>query len=222
MAKRERDRVLIESERGGGFSIVVDRATQYEITTDLTAPSSARFELGDDGTWSAIREALGIGALFSISVNDKPRLKGRLLKDWTFVGQLTVGSGLPVTPLYLVAVPGTGYIGSVRARLTGTSTDAPDGYYLNPAAYAAPAAGQWGDAGRNSARGPSQFQLNAAIGRTFRWGERFNIDWRIDANNVLNRLVYTSVNAIVGSPQFGLPSAINQPRTIQSSLRVRF
>jgi len=149
-------------------------------------------------------------------------LKGRLLKDWTFVGQFTVGSGLPVTPLYLVAVPGTGYIGSVRARLTGTSTDAPEGYYLNPAAYGAPLAGQWGDAGRNSARGPSQFLLNAAIGRTFRWGERFNIDWRIDANNVLNRLVYTSVNAIVGSPQFGLPSAINQPRTIQSSLRVRF
>ena len=70
--------------------------------------------------------------------------------------------------------------------------------------------------------GPSQFVLNAAIGRTFRWGERFNIDWRIDANNVLNRLVYTGVNGIVGSQQFGLPNAINQPRKILSSLRVRF
>ena len=39
-------------------------------------------------------------------------LRGRLLKDWTFVGQLTVGSGLPLTPLYLVPVPGTGYVGS--------------------------------------------------------------------------------------------------------------
>jgi hypothetical protein len=149
-------------------------------------------------------------------------VKGRLLKDWTFVAQLTVGSGLPVTPIYLVPVPGTGFIGSVRARLTGTTTDAPEGYYLNPQAFAAPAAGQWGDAGRNSERGPSQFALNAAIGRTFRWGERFNIDWRIDANNVLNRMVYTGVNTIVGNPQFGLPNAINQPRKILSSLRVRF
>ena len=116
-------------------------------------------------------------------------LKGRLLKDWTFVAQLTVGSGLPLTPMYLVPVPGTGYVGSIRARLTGASTDAPDDYYLNPLAYGAPAAGEWGNAGRNSARGPQQFSLNAAVGRTFRWGERFNIDWRIDATNVLNRMV---------------------------------
>jgi hypothetical protein len=149
-------------------------------------------------------------------------VKGRLLKDWTFVAQLTMGSGLPITPLYLVPVPGTGYVGSIRGRLTGQSTDAPDGYYMNPAAYGAPAAGEWGDVGRNSERGPSQFALNAAVGRTFRWGERFNIDWRIDANNVLNRQVYTSVNTFIGNPQFGLPNGINQARTIQSSLRVRF
>jgi len=79
MGKRERDTVLIESVQGGGFSIVVDRATQYDITLDLTAPSSARFELGDDGTWSVIRDALGIGGQFAVSVNDKPRLTGRLL-----------------------------------------------------------------------------------------------------------------------------------------------
>jgi len=149
-------------------------------------------------------------------------IKGHLLKDWTFVGQLTVGSGLPLTPFYPAPVPGTGVVGSIRARLTGVSTDAPDGYYLNPLAYGMPATGEWGSAGRNSDRGPSQFALNAAVGRTFRWGERFNIDWRIDANNVLNRLVYTGVNTIVGNPQFGLPNLIGQPRKILSSLRVRF
>lgn len=79
MAKREADRVTIESIQGGDFNIVVTQATQYEITTDITAPSSARFELGDDGTWSVIRDALGIGAQFLVSVNDKPRLTGRLL-----------------------------------------------------------------------------------------------------------------------------------------------
>jgi hypothetical protein len=119
-------------------------------------------------------------------------------------------------------VPGTGIVGSIRGRLTGAPTAAPDGYYLNPLAYAAPAPGEWGDAGRNSARGPSQFSLDAAVGRTFRMGPRFNIDWRIDAANVLNRLVYTGVNAIVGNPQFGQPNLIGQPRKIRSSLRIRF
>lgn len=80
MATRpDRDTVLIESVQGGDFSIVVDRATQYEIVTDLTQPSVARFELGDSGTWSAIRDAIAIGARFRITVNDKPRVTGRLL-----------------------------------------------------------------------------------------------------------------------------------------------
>jgi len=149
-------------------------------------------------------------------------LKGRLLKDWTFVTQFTIGSGTPLTPVYLVPVPGTGFVGSVRGRLVGDAGDVPDGYYLNPAAYTAPAAGEWGTAGRNSETGPRQFVLNAAVGRTFRWGERFNIDWRLDATNVLDQVIYTGVNTIVGSEQFGLPNRASQMRKIQSSLRVRF
>ncbi|HEY6509354.1 MAG TPA: hypothetical protein VIY56_15145, partial [Vicinamibacterales bacterium] len=149
--------------------------------------------------------------------------RGRLLKDWTFVGQLTTGSGLPVTPLYLSPVPGTGFAENQRPRLTGAPVDdVPDGGYMNPAAYAAPAAGQWGDAGRNSVTGPAQFAFNAAVGRTFRWGNRFNIDWRIDATNVLNAVTYSGINTFVGSPQFGLPNRANQMRRLQSSLRVRF
>ncbi len=79
MPARPRDTVRIESVQGGGFSIVVDRATQYEITTDLTQPSEARFELGDSGTWSALKDALATGTRFQIVVNDRPRVTGRLL-----------------------------------------------------------------------------------------------------------------------------------------------
>jgi hypothetical protein len=75
----DRDTVLIESSQGGDFSVVVDRATCYEIITDLRSPSLARFEIGDEGTWSVLRDAIAIGAEFVVSVNDRPRLKGRLL-----------------------------------------------------------------------------------------------------------------------------------------------
>jgi hypothetical protein len=71
---------------------------------------------------------------------------------------------------------------------------------LNPAAYEAPAPGQWGNAGRNSVTGPAQFTFNVGIGRTLQWTERVNLEWRIDATNVLNRETYTGVNAILGSP----------------------
>jgi hypothetical protein len=148
--------------------------------------------------------------------------QGSLLKGWTITSQLTAGSGLPLTPYYLTTTPGTGFTGAIRASLTGSTTDAPAGHYLNPAAYTTPGPGQWGDAGRNSGRGPAQFGLNAGITRTFPWGSRLNLDWRIDATNVLNRVTYSAVNALVGSPQFGLPSAANQMRRVQTSLRMRF
>ena len=69
-------------------------------------------------------------------------IKGSLFKGWTFTSPLTTGSGLPLTPTYLTSVPGTGVTGTIRADLTGAPVDdAPDGFYLNPAAYTAPAAG---------------------------------------------------------------------------------
>jgi hypothetical protein len=123
----------------------------------------------------------------------------------------------------MTSVPGTGVIGTIRADLTGESVDArPDGYYLNPAAYIIPSPGHWGTAGRHSVRGPAQFGLNAAVTRSFPWGNRVNADWRIDALNVLNRVTYSSINALVGTPQFGLPNVANTMRRLQTSLRVRF
>jgi hypothetical protein len=148
--------------------------------------------------------------------------RGSLLKGWTIVSQLTTGSGLPLTPYYLTTTPGTGFTGAIRASLTDASTTAPSGYYLNPEAYTTPDPGSWGNAGRNSARGPAQFVVNAGVTRTFQMGSRLNMDWRIDATNVLNSVTYSTVNTLVGSPQFGLPTTPNQMRRLQSSLRMRF
>jgi hypothetical protein len=149
-------------------------------------------------------------------------MRGHLFKGWTVTGQLTTGSGLPFTPVYLAPVAGTGVTGTIRPSLTGASLSPPDGYYLNPAAYAPPAPGQWGNAGRNSITGPTQFSLNAGVARTFQWTERLSLDWRIDATNVLNRETYTGVSTILGGPQFGLANFANTPRKIQSTMRLRF
>jgi hypothetical protein len=150
-------------------------------------------------------------------------LKGTLFKDWTMVAKVTVGSGLPLTPVYLVPSSGTGVTGAVRASLTGISPDAVDGgRYANPLAYAAPAAGAWGTAGRNSITGPAQYSVDAGVGRTFRMGNRMSMDWRFDATNVLNQVNFSSVNMLVGSPLFGLPNRANQMRRLQSSARLRF
>ena len=98
----------------------------------------------------------------------------------------------------------------------------PAGFFVNPSAYTAPTAGQWGNAGRNSIVGPRQFSFDAGVGRSFLWGDRLTLDWRINASNVLNRVTYANVNTVVGSPQFGLPTIANPMRKVQSTLRLRF
>ena len=145
-----------------------------------------------------------------------------LYKDWTFTSQLRAGSGLPSTPIYFAPVTGTGVVG-VRPRLTGVSTAPPSSdAYANPDAYAAPEPGYWGDAGRNSLRGPRQFSLDASVSRVFRLGGRVNLEWGFQATNILNRVTFAAFNAVITSPQFGLPTIANQMRRLQTSFRFRF
>jgi trimeric autotransporter adhesin len=149
--------------------------------------------------------------------------RGRLIKDWTFLSNITAGSGLPLTPIYGLATNGTSVTGSIRPNYTGADLySAPSGLFLNPAAVTAPAAGQWGNAGRNSITGPSTFTINASMARTFRFSDRVSADFRMDATNPLNHVTYPSWNVVASSSQFGLPSTANQMRKLQATMRVSF
>jgi hypothetical protein len=148
---------------------------------------------------------------------------GTLLKDWTALGTLVAGSGLPETPIYLAAVPGTGFTGSIRPSFTGASVyAAPLGHHLNPAAFSAPATGAWGDAGRDSIIGPDQLTFNASLARTLRLKDRFSLDLRVDSTNLLNHVVFTTWNTIVNVTTFGLPAAANPMRSLQTTIRLRY
>jgi hypothetical protein len=146
-----------------------------------------------------------------------------LLKEWTFSGQINSASGYPLTPVYPSAVLGTGFTGPLRPDYTGTDIKtAPPGLHLNPAAFTAPETGRWGNAGRNSIPGPSQFGLNASLSRTFRTSDRTSLDLNVEANNALNHVTFPSWNTTVGSTQFGVPIAANPMRSVQTTLRWRF
>src|SRR5262249_37778800 len=113
--------------------------------------------------------------------------RGRALKEWTVLTTLNVGTGLPETPIFPFAVPGTGWIGPLRPDRTGAPLYAGEnGAHINSSAFAMPSAGAWGTAGRNSITGPNTFNLDASMQRTFRPNKHFYLDARIDATNVLN------------------------------------
>ena len=149
--------------------------------------------------------------------------RGRLLKEGTLLSQITVGSGMPETPVYLAAVPGTGFTGTIRPNLSGVPIYlSTAGVHLNAAAYTAPAAGQWGTAGRDSITGPGQFSLDSSLERTFRPSTKFNLIARVDATNVLNHAVFTGWITTVNSTQFGVPVSANAMRSLQTTVRLRF
>jgi carboxypeptidase family protein len=149
--------------------------------------------------------------------------RGRLLKEWTLLAQITAGSGMPETPIYLAAVSGTGFTGTIRPNLTGAPIyTSGASVHLNAAAYTSPAAGQWGTAGRDSITGPSQFSLDSSLERTFRPTTKFNLIGRVDATNVLNHAVFTGWITTVNSTQFGLPASANAMRSLQATVRLRF
>ncbi|CAN5501328.1 hypothetical protein BH10ACI4_BH10ACI4_36680 [soil metagenome] len=149
--------------------------------------------------------------------------RGTALKEWAVQTQINAGTGLPQTPGYLAVVPGTGFTCCIRPNRTGADVySAPAGYFLNSAAYAAPAAGQWGNAGRGSITGPGVFTWNASLARTFRLKDGFSLDARVDSTNVFNHVNFTRWNTTTNNTQFGLPIATNPMRSLQTTIRLRF
>ena len=122
--------------------------------------------------------------------------RGAIYKEWTVQTSLTVGSGLPETPIYLGQTAlGTGVGGTIRPNITGSPyAGAAAGYVLNVNSFSAPAAGTYGNARRDSIEGPDQFSLNAGMNRTFRLHDKYTLDAQLTANNVLNHPVYSGWN----------------------------
>jgi hypothetical protein len=155
--------------------------------------------------------------------------RGRLLKEWTVLTNIKTGTGMPESPSYFAAVPGTGFSGTIRPSLTGapiyaSSVNAASGLHvhLNSSAYTAPALGQWGTSGRDSIEGPSQFSLDTSLERTFRPSTKYNLTARIDATNLLNHAVFTGWITTINSTQFGIPASVNAMRSLQATVRLRF
>ena len=114
------------------------------------------------------------------------------------LAEISAGSGLPETPVYLAAVPGTGVTNSIRPdRTSAPLYTSANGYFLNSAAFATPTSGQWGNAGRNSIRGPATFTMDAAVARTLRIRGNYSLDVRLQADNVLNHATFTAWNTVV-------------------------
>lgn len=72
--------------------------------------------------------------------------------------------------------------------------------WFNPAAFAVPARGQWGNSGRNIIRAPGLVQLDLALQKRFTLGGDRNFEFRMEAFNALNRVNLGAPGTTVTSP----------------------
>ncbi len=154
-------------------------------------------------------------------------LMSDLLGNWQVNGTLQLASGTPFTAQVLGAITdvATGVNGTLRANYNGQPiqlANPTSGLWFNTAAFSVPAAGTFGNAGRNTIIGPGTSVLNAGLMRNINLGGNRGLSIQVMANNLLNTVQFASIDTIVNSPQFGAVTAARAMRTVTVSTRFRF
>jgi hypothetical protein len=163
-----------------------------------------------------------------------------LLGDWQLNGIFTYLGGVPIDVTS----------GANTAGLEAQSTQRPDlvpgvpiylnngTSWLNPAAFALPAAGSFGSLGRGVVRMPSRKNIDFSINKNWRIKERYGVQFRTEIFNLFNRVNYVSLetadlafgNNVNNTDTFGKSTASNfgrfnrdaGPREIQFGFKFTF
>jgi len=147
-----------------------------------------------------------------------------------FVAQLpgTINAANPLPPGFIAVVntPSGGASRNVRRPdlIAGVSPYlSNDRLILNPAAFATPAPGTFGNVPRNFLRGPNFRQFDIVLNKRIRFSETTNLEFRTEIFNVFNHTNPTGYVGNLTSPNFGEPTrtapAAFGPRQIQFGLR---
>ncbi len=147
-----------------------------------------------------------------------------LARGWQLSAIFTLTSGSPFTPVMSSDVAGIGNLGNQRPNLVGDpSLDGDDrsvNKWFNTAAFASPAAGTFGNAGRNILTGPGLNTVDTAISRRFTLPKDIDIQVRLEMFNVFNHANFLLPNRTVDSPLFGTISGAGPARQGQIGLKV--
>ncbi len=157
-----------------------------------------------------------------------------LLHGWQINGVMTANTATPFTvydtanvALQATSPPISGYAAS-RPDLVGNPNSGPHTVetWLTRAPFrrlvAATEAGNFGNAGRNIARGPGLVNVDASLLKDFRFSERAKLQFRAEVFNVANHPNFGLPVADLASPNFGRILSASQARLMQFALKIIF
>lgn len=164
------------------------------------------------GAWDA-RHVVNGNAIYQLPFGHGRRWAHRGFADavaggWQLTATALARTGFPVNVLLpSSAISVYGNSGTLRPnRVPGVSVIPRGGRsvtrWINPAAFAAPATGTFGNSARDSVVGPGTWQVDNSIAKTFSITERTQLQFRSEFYNIFNH------------PQFGQPSAVFNPASV--------
>jgi len=157
---------------------------------------------------------------------------GTILGGWILTGIQQYSTGLPIVltvnntlPLFNQALR-PNVIPGVKRQLGGSgSFDPATQLWINPAAFAVPAAYRFGTSARSyeDLRYPNNYNESFGLLKRVPIAERFSLTLRGEFFNIFNRVVFGGPQSNASNGSFGrITSQANNPRQGQVSLRLEF
>jgi hypothetical protein len=158
---------------------------------------------------------------------------GKVVGGWQVNGILTYSTGVPIQVAAPQALPLNGgpQTPNTVSGLPQMSTwdgrfDPAKDRYLNSSAFSLPASYQFGTAGLYlpNVLSPNYYNEDLALVKNTKIAERFTLEFRLEAFNVFNRVIFSAPASNLGTPStFGVISAqANAARNGQIALRLTF
>jgi hypothetical protein len=158
-------------------------------------------------------------------------LASALLSGWQTNGVVTLQTGRPFTVAVLrdIDISNTG-----RSNLGFGANDRPNvvadprlsnptpDRWFNTAAFAFPAFGTFGNAGRNTLDGPGFQNFNASLVKNTALTESLKLQLRAEAFNLFNHPNFNLPDNFLGSPTFGRILSAQSPRHLQFGVKLLF
>ena len=213
------------------FSKSLTNAPDFRSAMDESAIPQNNNDLAlEKGPGCDVRHRFALSAVYAIPAYRRAEFTRLLTQNWTFSTIYQIESGMPFTISVFGDTANSGTVlgeNPIRANVTGQPVFGPGTHtadeWFNPAAFVAPVAFTYGDAGRNSVYGPGIQTIDIALQRAFRITERLNFQFRGEAFNALNKVNLGTPNRFVNTPQFGtITMAMTPGREIQLSARLSF
>ena len=157
-----------------------------------------------------------------LQLADAPAVARRLLTGWQLSGVGVLQSGSPVSPILSADRSGIGDFydrpNIVVSSLPRVGPNPRPEAWWEASQFALPAAGQFGNAGRNILRTPDLRNFDTGLYKNNRFGERYNVQFRAQFYNLVN---HTNLGLPVLSfpANFGVIRTTRAPRGDASSSR---